>query len=113
MTEDSRLPFQKLDIYVVAKALAKKVHDANIQDPEQRDQATRAAKSAFNNTCEGLPSYSAPMRRKFFNTARGSLWETLGAVDLAADIGAVAREDAAEIQRLGVRMHQMLTRLLR
>ncbi|MGH7281179.1 MAG: four helix bundle protein, partial [Polyangiaceae bacterium] len=56
---------------------------------ELRDQATRAAKSCFLNIAEGLPSFQAGMRRKFFAAARGSLGEVAAAVDLATAIGAV------------------------
>src|SRR5262245_20549191 len=78
---DKRLPFQRLDAYVVAKALAKRVHDAKISDKELREQATDAAKSTFLRLCEGLPLEGAAMRRKYFNESHASLFETLGAVD--------------------------------
>jgi hypothetical protein len=40
---------QRLDAYVVAKEIAKRVHEAKIRDTELRDQATRAAKRNFNS----------------------------------------------------------------
>ncbi|HUB09319.1 MAG TPA: hypothetical protein VMB50_20105 [Myxococcales bacterium] len=49
MENDNRFPMQKLDIYQAALQLARRVHEAKIQDPELRDQATRASKSAFLN----------------------------------------------------------------
>jgi hypothetical protein len=55
---------QKLDAYVVAKEIAKRVHEAKIRDTELRDQATRAAKSCFLTLCEGLPNDGVAMRRK-------------------------------------------------
>jgi hypothetical protein len=51
---DNLLPFQRLDIYVAAKELARCVHEAGIRDAELRDQATRASKSTFLGICEGL-----------------------------------------------------------
>ena len=39
MTNDMRLPFQKLDVYVTAKEIARRVHAARIRDAELRDQA--------------------------------------------------------------------------
>jgi hypothetical protein len=55
MNNDQLLPFQRLDAYVVAKELARKVHhQGQVRDAELRDQATRAAKSAFLGLCEGL-----------------------------------------------------------
>src|SRR5918912_1404508 len=82
--------FQRLDVYVAARKLAAVVHSAKIGDAELRDQATRAAKSVFLNLCEGLPSEAPGVRRRHFSLANGSLHEVVGAVDLAAAIGAVA-----------------------
>ena len=62
--DNDRLPFQRLDVYIAARAFAKAIHEAGIRDPELRDQATRASKSIFCNLCEGLPSRSTAMRRK-------------------------------------------------
>jgi four helix bundle protein len=106
-------PFQSLDCYRCARELAIRVHRAGISDPELRDQATRAAKSAFLNLSEGLPDDRAAMRRKYFLASDGSLHEVAGAVDLACAIGAVGSDDAAEILALAVRLRAMLRGLLR
>ena len=102
-------PFMKLQVYVVAKELAVLVQNAQIRDAELRDQATRAAKSAFLNTAEGLPGDSVPMRRKFFSTAEGSAAEVGAALDLAAAFGAVD----ADVARHGIDLAVRLKRLLR
>ena len=107
-TSDVRLQFQRLDVYVVAKELVRRVHQAKIRDRELCDQATRAAKSTFLRVCEGLPGDSAPMRRKYFNEANGSLHETIAAMDLAATIGAVSEADARAVQELGFKLKCML-----
>jgi four helix bundle protein len=108
-----RLPFQQLDSYAVARELARRVHAAKIRDAELCDQATRAAKSAFLQLCEGLPSESAAMRRKFFHGAMGSLCETVGAMDLAVAIGAADEADGQAVQELGERLRRMLWALMR
>jgi four helix bundle protein len=110
--DDLWLPFQKLDAYLVAKELVRRVHEAKITDPELRDQATRAAKRTFLSLCEGLPHEGQALRRKYFVEANASLHETLGAVDLAATIEAMRKDDARAIQRLGVRLKRMLRGLL-
>ncbi len=107
--DNQRFPFQSLDVYRAARELARWA----IRDSELRDQATRAVKSAFLNLCEGLPDDRAAMRRKYFEPADGSLHETVGAVDLAAAIGAVADDRAREILALGARVRAMLHGLLR
>jgi four helix bundle protein len=109
---ESLLPFQRLDVYIAAKELARRVHAARIGDNELREQATDAAKSTFLRLCEGLPHDGAAMRRKYFNEANGSLHETLAAVDLAATIGAMRPDDVAPVQALGVRIKRMLRALL-
>jgi four helix bundle protein len=111
--DDIRLQFQRLDVYVAARAFAKAVHDAGIRDPELRDQATRASKSTFCNLCEGLPSRSIPTRRKHFAIADGSLQEAVGAVDLGAAIGAVDENTAQAIQTLGAKTLRLLRGLAR
>ena len=113
MQSDHFIPMQQLDAYVVAKEIAKRVHESKIRDAELRDQATRASKSCFLTLCEGLPNDSAPMRRKYFTMSRNSLHELVGAMDLAAAIGAVDEEAAAAVQELAFRLRRMLGALMR
>ena len=112
-TPDTRMPFQRLDAYVAARELARRVHAAKIRDAELRDQATPAAKSAFLNLFEGLASRSPPMRRKFCLAALGSVYEAVGALDLAAVLGAAQEADATAAQALGERLRRMLLALTR
>lgn len=113
MRDDNLFPFQQLDVYRVAKELAARVHRAAIADAELRDQATRAAKSAFLCLCEGLPNDRPAMRRKYFTEADNSLHEAAGAVDLAAAVGALDPAEAEAILGLGLRMRRMLRGLMR
>jgi four helix bundle protein len=108
-----RMPFQKLDVYVAARELAHRVHAAEIRDAELRDQATRAAKSAFLNLCEGLPHRSVGMKRRHFQLAVGSLFEVVGAVDLAHAMDAINAADADAVTSLGERLRRMLLALMR
>jgi four helix bundle protein len=107
------LPFQRLDVYLAARELARLVHLAGIRDAELRDQATRASKSAFLCLAEGLPNDGPAMRRKYFTEANNSLHETLAAVDLATAVGALGEEQAATMQALGTRVKRMLRALMR
>jgi four helix bundle protein len=106
-------PFQRLDVYKLARQLAALVQRMNIRDAELRDQATRASMSVFLNLCEGLPDDRGAMRRKYFAQADGSLHETAGAVDLAAAIGAVPQERADEALAIAVRVRAMIRGLLK
>ena len=102
-----------LDVYRVARELASLVHSAGLADAELRDQATRAAKSAFLNLCEGLPSDQPGLRRRYFRQADGSVHEVAGAVDLAAAIGVMDPGAAQEALALASRFRAMLRGLLR
>jgi four helix bundle protein len=108
MQNHQLLAFQRLDVYQVALEYARKVHEARIGDAELRDQASRAAKSAFLHVCEGLPNESTAMRRKYFTGANNSLCESIGAVHLSLAIGAVAADRASELQELAVRLKQLI-----
>ena len=111
MTNDNLFPFQKLDAYKVAKEIARRVHEARIQDPELKDQADRACKSCFLGLCEGLPNEAPGLRRRYFTQSRNSLHELVGAVDLAATLGAMKQQDAEAIQCLARRLKSMLRAL--
>ena len=45
--DHSVLPFQKLDVYIAAKEIARLVNEARISHAELRDQAQRASISCF------------------------------------------------------------------
>src|SRR5512134_3367430 len=104
MENNVRFPFQSLDVYRAARELAVRVHRASIGDAELRDQATRAAKSAFLNLAEGLPDDRPAMRRKYFAQSDGSLHEAVAAVDLAAAIDALEPRLAEEMLGIAARM---------
>ena len=106
-------PFQRLDVYVVARSLVRLVHSASISDAELRDQATRAAKSAFLNLCEGLPSDRPAVRRRYFRQADGSVPEVAGALDCAAVIGALDEGLARDGIALAARVRALIRGLLR
>jgi four helix bundle protein len=112
MENDNLIPMQRLDVYQAALQLARRVHEAKLQDSELRDQATRASKSAFLNLSEGLPHDQPGLRRRYFTSANGSIHETVAAIDLALAIGAVSREDAEAIQALALRLKRMLRALI-
>ncbi len=112
MENNEGFRFQQLDAYKVAKEIAVRVHQAGIGDAELRDQATRAAKSAFLGLCEGLPNDSPGLRRRYFTQSRNSLCELAGAVDLSPAIGAMDRTAADAVLGLALRLKLMLSALL-
>jgi four helix bundle protein len=107
------LPFQRLDVYRCARELARLVHVSSMADAELRDQATRAAKSAFLNLCEGLPDDRPAVRRRYFRQADGSVHEVAGALDLAAAIGALDEGAATDALALAARVRALIRGLMR
>ncbi len=59
------LSFQRLDVYIAAKEIARLVHEARITHAELRDQAERASVSCFLQLAEGLPNDGSGMRKKY------------------------------------------------
>ena len=110
--ENQHLAFQRLDIYKVALQFMQLVCSAPIKDPQLRDQATRAAKSAFLQLCEGLPNDGAGMRRKYFTESNNSVHECVGCIDGARAIGALRVQYVGPILGLGWRFKRMLRKLL-
>ncbi len=53
------------------------------------------------------------MRRRYFTQANNSLHETVGALDLATAIGALAPDATARAQELALRVKRMLRALMR
>ena len=106
------LAFQRLDVYIAAKELARLVNEARIAHTELKDQAERASISCFLQLAEGLPNRGPGMRRKYFTESNNSLHELVAAVDLACTLGALAVEKARAIQQLSVRTKSMLRALL-
>jgi four helix bundle protein len=80
---------------------------------ELRDQATRAAKSAFLAIAEGLPSESSKMRRVYFERARASLCEAVAALDVGVVLGVVDGVAYTPVLDLARRIEAMLRAMVR
>ena len=107
------LPHQKLDAYRLSRELAVRVRAAKIAHSELRDQAERASVSVFLAINEGLPHSSPRMRRTYYERARASLCETVGACDLAHGFGALDDAQARELHLLAKRVGAIIVGLLR
>ena len=110
-TTTGALRFMSLDVYRVAREMVERVGRLGVKHPALRDQLTRACTSVMLNLAEGLPSRSAPMRRKFFATAQGSAYEVAAGVDAALALRSIEEEDAAPILALCDRVSAMLYRM--
>ena|SRR5947209_1310647 len=108
---NQRFPFQKLDIYGCARELAVAVAEARIRHAELRDQAERAAMSAFLTLAEGLPNERPAMRSKYFTESNNSLHEVVAAVDLPSALAAIDQSSLTRIENLAFRFRGMLIKL--
>ena len=106
-------PFQKLAIYRAARELVVVIQKGRIRDAELRDQAERASKSVLLRLAEGLPHDTTGMRMKYFREAKGSLFETVAAVDAADAIGALDEEVVREAMRFAFDVKRMLRGLIK
>jgi four helix bundle protein len=113
MPDNTLFPHQRTDVYVAAKRLVELIVAAKIGNPNLKDQAERAAMSVFLQIAEGLPSDSVAMRRKYFTTAKGSLYEVVAATDLARSIGKLDGKRWSDMQETASRVRAMLIGLLR
>ena len=64
-------------------------------------------------TAPSHPRRCIAMRRKYFTESRNSLHEVVGAIDLAAAIGAIDEGSSNAILALAARLRPMLGALLR
>ena len=63
------------------------------------------------NLSEGLPSRSAPLRGRYFTSARGSAYEVAAAVDAAEALGLADAAEVGAILALCDRVSAMLHRM--
>lgn len=74
------------------------------------DQLRRASTSVVLNFAEGCGKESAADRRRYFRTARGSVYETRAICDVGERLGVVAATKAARGRDLCGQLGAMLTR---
>ncbi len=108
---NEQFPFQKLDSYRVAREFARRVHEAKIKDAELRDQATRAAKSAFLGLCEGLRGFVGGREAPRFAGCGVTDGGISPVRDASAQAGVTSRSTSATSTRMD--RHTMGTKQMR
>lgn len=111
-----QLDHKKLDIYKVSKQFVHACYELTKTLPgDERfnmvSQIRRAALSIQLNIAEGASRKSNAERKRFYEIARGSLIEIDAAIDIAADLKYVIKEEQEKLGKLMVRCFQMLTKL--
>jgi four helix bundle protein len=107
------LPHHKLIAYQVALELVKLVGAVRIRDAHLRQQARKSAASSALNAAEGAARRSLADKSRAYAIALAECCETCAAVEIAGALGACSREDVAAVLALGVRLKNLLSRLVR
>ena len=97
--------FRKLNAYIYAKELVKKVYELLKKFPREEqyalcDQLRRAVISLPSNIAEGTGRVSSKDQAHFFTIAYGSLMEVLAQMDVACDLGYISNDEFNEIEKL-------------
>jgi four helix bundle protein len=111
-----QLDHKKLDIYKVSKQFVYACYQLTKTLPvDERfnmiSQIRRAALSIQLNIAEGASRKSNAERKRFYEIARGSLIEIDAAIDIAAELKYVIKEEQEKLGELMVRCFQMLTKM--
>jgi four helix bundle protein len=109
----SSLPHQKLIAYQLALELVKLIGSIRIRDAQLRQQARKSAASAALNAAEGAARQSMADKSRAYAIALAECCEACAAVEIAEALGAVSPEQHAAVLALGVRLKNVLSRLVR
>ena len=109
--------FRKLNIYITAKELVKRVYALLKQFPREEqyalcDQLRRAVISIPSNIAEGSGRMSAKDQAHFYSIAYGSLMEVLSQLDVACDLGYITKEEFKNFEIIIDEEAKMLTGLI-
>jgi four helix bundle protein len=107
------LPHHRLIAYQLALELVKLVAGTRIRDSQLRAQARKSAASAALNTAEGAARQSLADKSRAYAIALAECCEACAAVEIAGALGACAPAQVAEVLALGVRLKNVLSRLVR
>lgn len=95
--------FEKLDVYVEARALVKAIYSLSAHFPESEryaltDQIHRAVVSVTSNIAEGTSRTSTKDKAHFVEMSYGSLMEVVSQLQIAMDLGYISKQQYADLQ---------------
>ena len=109
----SSLPHHRLVAYQVALELVQLVGSVRIRDAHLRMQARKSAASAALNTAEGAARQTAADKSRAYAIALAECCEACAAVEIAGVLGSCSPAQVAQGVALGVRLKNLLSRLVR
>ena len=95
--------FEKLDVYVEARALVKAIYSLLARFPESEryaltDQIHRAVVSVTSNIAEGTSRTSTKDKAHFVEMSYGSLMEVVSQLQVAMDLNYISQEQYNALQ---------------
>jgi four helix bundle protein len=106
-------PHHKLVAYQLALELVKLVGRVRIGDAHFRQQARKSAASAALNCAEGAARQTLADKSRAYGIALCECCEACAAVEIAGALGACSPADVQAVLSLGVRVKNVLSRLVR
>jgi four helix bundle protein len=107
------LPHHKLIGYQLALELVRLVSRVRIANAQLRQQARKSAASAALNAAEGAARQTLADKSRAFGIALAECCEACAAVEIAGALGACSPADVEAVLGLGVRLKNVLSRLIR
>ena len=107
------LPDHKLIAYRLALGLVKHVARVRIGEAQLRQQARKSAASAALNAAEGAARQTVADKPRVFAIALAECCEACAAVEIAGALGACSPADVDAVLALGIRLKDVLSRLIR
>lgn len=112
-TPDARLPHHRLIGYQLALELVKLIARTRISDAQLRQQARKSAASCALNAAEGAARQTLADKSRAYGIALCEGCEACAAVEIAGALGACSSADVRAVLALGVRVKNVLSRLVR
>ena len=106
------LPHHKLIAYQLALELVKLIARTRISDPQLRRQARKSAASTALNSAEGAARQTIADKARAYAIALAECCEACAAVEIAGALGACSPVDVQAVVALGVRLKNVLSRLV-
>jgi four helix bundle protein len=108
-----QLPHHQLVGYQLALELVKLVARVRIGEAQLRQQARKSAASAALNAAEGAARQTLPDKARAYAIALAECCEACAAVEIAGALGACSPADVQAVLAIGIRLKNVLSRLVR
>lgn len=109
----TQLPHHKLVAYQLALELVQLIARTRIANAHLRQQARKSASSCALNTAEGAARQTLADKSRAYAIALTECCEACAAVEIASALGACSAADVQAVLGLGVRIKNVLSRLIR